>query len=301
MSKRTAHSPLGLGESSSGQRVLRVCAGGLLFATGAVHLYLYLTGYRTIPTIGWLFLLQVMTAFGLGTIVILSQHWLAWAASAGFVMSTLVGYLVSLRLNLFGFHEVRTTAGLVAAVIEIAAFAALASLALNFGDRRGSLRTAPDQHHSMTDHRIVVAGRWVVGVLAVVASVVFGVLFAAAGPASMIAGASTVHLKTADVHGVTVLTNARGFTLYWFAPDTLTKSVCYGTCAAYWPPVVGTPSSGTGIVGRVGTIRRSNRATQVTYDNHPLYTYVGDSALGQANGNRIDLNGGWWYEMKVSG
>ena len=45
---------------------LRVIGAGLLFATGAIHLDLYLTGYRTIPTIGWLFLLQVITAFGLG-------------------------------------------------------------------------------------------------------------------------------------------------------------------------------------------------------------------------------------------
>ena len=50
--------------------VLRVIGAGLLVATGAIHLDLYLTGYRTIPTIGWLFLLQIITAFGLGLIVL---------------------------------------------------------------------------------------------------------------------------------------------------------------------------------------------------------------------------------------
>src|ERR1700735_2828555 len=50
--------------------VLRVVGAGLLIATAAIHLDLYLTGYRTIPTIGWLFLLQVIAAFGLGLAVL---------------------------------------------------------------------------------------------------------------------------------------------------------------------------------------------------------------------------------------
>src|ERR1700683_1946841 len=48
----------------------RVAGSGLLIATAAIHLDLYLTGYRTIPTIGWLFLLQVIAAFGLGLAVL---------------------------------------------------------------------------------------------------------------------------------------------------------------------------------------------------------------------------------------
>src|SRR6201994_3671719 len=50
--------------------ILRVAGSGLLIATAAIHLDLYLTGYRTIPTIGWLFLLQVIAAFGLGLAVL---------------------------------------------------------------------------------------------------------------------------------------------------------------------------------------------------------------------------------------
>src|ERR1700693_4310591 len=64
------HSLRSLVARTAGIRLLRVCASGLLFATGAIHLDLYLTGYRTIPTIGWLFLLQVVTAFGLGLAVL---------------------------------------------------------------------------------------------------------------------------------------------------------------------------------------------------------------------------------------
>src|SRR3984885_13525015 len=92
----------------------RLAGAGLLAATGAIHLDLYLTGYRTIPTIGWLFLLQVIAALGLGAIILRSGSRLVSAAGAGFVASTLGGYLLSLRIGLFGFREVPTTAGTVA-------------------------------------------------------------------------------------------------------------------------------------------------------------------------------------------
>ena len=108
-------------------------------------------------------------------------------------------------------------------------------------------------------------------------------------------------LKTTTIKGVAVVTNAKGFTLYWFAPDTPTKSVCNGSCAAYWPPVIGAQKAGPGVTGTLGTIKRADGATQATYDGHPLYTYIGDSGPGQANGNNIDLNGGFWYEVKVTG
>jgi len=98
-----------------------------------------------------------------------------------------------------------------------------------------------------------------------------------------------------------VLTNSKGFTLYWFAPDTPTKSVCNGSCAAYWPPVKGPVALSAGVAGKVGTIKRSDGSLQATYNGHPLYTYVADGAPGQAKGNNLNLNGGLWYEVKVSG
>ena len=98
-----------------------------------------------------------------------------------------------------------------------------------------------------------------------------------------------------------MLTDTRGFTLYLFVPDTPTSSNCNGSCAAYWPPVTGTPTAGPGVTGRLGTITRSDGSTQATYDGHPLYTYIGDSPPGQANGNNLNLNGGLWHEVKASG
>jgi predicted lipoprotein with Yx(FWY)xxD motif len=104
-------------------------------------------------------------------------------------------------------------------------------------------------------------------------------------------------LKTTAISGATVLTNAQGFTLYSFAPDTATTSQCNGSCAQIWPPVKGPATAGPGVPGTLGTIARSDGATQATYNGHPLYTYAGDTSPGQANGNNLDLNGGLWHEV----
>jgi predicted lipoprotein with Yx(FWY)xxD motif len=100
---------------------------------------------------------------------------------------------------------------------------------------------------------------------------------------------------------VTVLTDAKGFTLYSFAPDTPSRSNCNGTCAGYWPPVTGTPAAAPGVTGKLGTIKRSDGTTQAVYNGHPLYTYIADTAPGQAHGNNLNLNGGLWHEVTVSG
>jgi predicted lipoprotein with Yx(FWY)xxD motif len=121
---------------------------------------------------------------------------------------------------------------------------------------------------------------------------------AAAGASS---GSSGTALVSRTINGTQVLTNSAGFTLYWFVPDTSTTSKCTGSCATYWPPVKGPATAGSGVTGTLGTITRSDGTTQATYDGHPLYTYVGDHAPGQANGNGLNLSGGVWHEVTVSG
>ena len=121
------------------------------------------------------------------------------------------------------------------------------------------------------------------------------------GATSSAPAASSSALKTTKIGGAAVLTNAKGFTVYWFAPDTSTKSKCYGSCATYWPPVKGPATAGPGVTGKLGTITRSGGSVQATYNGHPLYTYVADSAPGQAKGNGLNLSGGVWHEVTVSG
>jgi predicted lipoprotein with Yx(FWY)xxD motif len=279
--------------------IFRIVGAALLAAAGAIHLDLYLTGYRTIPTIGWLFLLQVIAAFALAIAVVAIRSWVVSAAGALFALSTLGGYLLSIWVGLFGFKEVRTTAGIVAGAIEVAAFLVLAAASLAtmseaapggragklIGDVAARLRSAAPA-----------PGRAAIGV-AVVALVLLGVAVGTASAPS--ASTASGGLRTMTIGGVRVLANSQGRTLYWFAPDNSTQSKCYGSCASYWPPVRGPVTAGSGVQGTFGTIRRTDGTVQATYNGHPLYTYVGDNSPGQARGNNLNLNGGLWHEVAV--
>jgi predicted lipoprotein with Yx(FWY)xxD motif len=282
---------------------MRIAGAMLLCVSAGIHLDLYLTGYRTIPTIGWLFLLQFCGGFTLAIAVLVTHSRLTVAASAAFALSTLSAYLLAVWIGLFGFKEVRTRAGIAAGLIEVAAFATLALAAAAAGPARdddGWISSAARRVARVRSAVSVVIGA--VGAVSVLALALLGVAEAnASGPPPVPAGTHAVTLKTIKIGGVDVLTNAQGFTLYWFAPDTPTASKCFGSCAAYWPPVIGDPHAGPGVTGKLGTLSRGGHTVQATYDGHPLYTYIGDNGPGQANGNKLDLNGGAWYEMNVSG
>ena len=124
---------------------------------------------------------------------------------------------------------------------------------------------------------------------------------AAAGSSPAAASGGGTALSTTSVNGTPVLTNSKGFVLYWFVPDTATASKCSGSCATYWPPVTGTATAGSGITGTLSSITRSDGTKQVTYDGHPLYTFAGDTKAGEAKGNDVNASGGLWWEMTVSG
>jgi len=278
---------------------LRVAGALLLVVSACIHLGLYLTGYRSIPTIGWLFLVQAVVAFILAVGALVTHSRLVAVAGAAFALSTLGCYLLAVWIGLFGFKEIRTRAGIAAGLIEVAAFATLA-LAVAITDTRqlaGPARPRPRMLAGMRAAVSLVVGA--VGAVSVAALVLFGIALASAGEEPASATGTAVTLKTVQIGGLTVLTNAKGFTLYWFAPDSRVASRCTGSCAAYWPPVTGTPKAGPGVTGKLGTIKRPGGASQVTYDGHPLYTYIGDSAPGQARGNKLDLNGGYWYEVRA--
>ena len=284
------------------QAGLRLAGAGLLAATGAIHLDLYLTGYRSIPTIGWLFLLQMSAVFGVAAAVLATGSRLIAAAGAALALATLGAYVRSVWAGLFGFREIRSTAGIVAGAVEVAAFAALAALAARAATpgRRAGHAAGGSRLLARLQAGLPGAGRAVAGISAA-ALAVFGISVARAnGPAPARADARAV-LKTATIGGVRVLTDAAGLTLYWFARDTPARSHCTGVCAGYWPPLTGTASAGPGVPGRLAAIKRPDGTAQVTYNGHPLYTYIGDTAPGQAFGNGRNLNGGRWHEMTVPG
>ena len=106
-------------------------------------------------------------------------------------------------------------------------------------------------------------------------------------------------LQTRAIGDVTVLTDDEGYTLYWFGPDSATKSACQGSCARNWPPVTGPATWDPGVTGTIGAIVRPGGLLQATYDGHPLYTTTADTGPGQAKGNDVWSHGGEWHEVTV--
>jgi len=101
-----------------------------------------------------------------------------------------------------------------------------------------------------------------------------------------------------------ILVTSGGLTLYDFHKDSGTKSACYGACVKIWPPLTtngGPVASGGAEASKLGTSRRSDGTTQVTYNGHPLYTYVGDQRQGETSGNGITEFGGSWHALRPSG
>ena len=101
-----------------------------------------------------------------------------------------------------------------------------------------------------------------------------------------------------------VLVDPRGRTLYVFARDSRGHSTCTGSCATYWPPVPGVDAkrgATTAVSATLGSIKRADGSSQLTANGYPVYTYVGDHARGQANGQGTNLSGGRWWVVSPSG
>jgi predicted lipoprotein with Yx(FWY)xxD motif len=123
----------------------------------------------------------------------------------------------------------------------------------------------------------------------------------AAGPPAPRPDTAATILHTRNIGDVTVLTDAEGYTLYWFGPDTATKSACQGSCARSWQPVTGPAAWGPGVAGIIGAIVRPGGSLQATYNGHPLYTTTADTSPGQTKGNGVWSHGGEWHEVTVPG
>jgi predicted lipoprotein with Yx(FWY)xxD motif len=126
---------------------------------------------------------------------------------------------------------------------------------------------------------------------------------AASKPKTMSGSSATVGVSDNSSLGK-ILVDSQGRTVYLFKKDTGSMSTCSGACATEWPPVTSTskPTAGTGAtVSMLGTTKRSDGSTEVTYNGHPLYRYAGDTSTGDTNGQGLDFFGGKWYVISPSG
>ena len=101
-----------------------------------------------------------------------------------------------------------------------------------------------------------------------------------------------------------ILVDGTGRTLYLFEKDTSTLSTCDGSCASFWPPftTTGKPLAADGaLAGKLGTTKRTDGETEVTYNGHPLYYYAGDSKPGDTTGHGLDLFGAEWNVLSPVG
>jgi predicted lipoprotein with Yx(FWY)xxD motif len=115
-------------------------------------------------------------------------------------------------------------------------------------------------------------------------------------------GVATV--RTASSKVGTILVDGSGRTLYLFEKDQPNRSACAGACASAWPvdrTSAAPKAAGQAKAALLGTTKRSDGTTQVTYDQHPLYYFAGDSAAGQLNGQGLDAFGGGWDVLAPSG
>lgn len=106
---------------------------------------------------------------------------------------------------------------------------------------------------------------------------------------------STITVATVTIQGKQekILADGQGMSLYYFAPDTLTKAACTGGCASLWPPFLSAsaPASANPLPGKL-TVTQTANGSQVAYNGHLLYRYSADKAAGQANGQGVA--GKWW-------
>jgi predicted lipoprotein with Yx(FWY)xxD motif len=123
-------------------------------------------------------------------------------------------------------------------------------------------------------------------------------------PAAHAAQSTGAVVSTAKTSLGRILVTSNGRTLYLFEKDRNGKSACSGQCAVFWPPLI---TSGKPIVtggaraSLIGTTRRADGRLQVTYNHHPLYTFVKDTKAGQTNGEGVNAFGAGWDAMTPAG
>jgi predicted lipoprotein with Yx(FWY)xxD motif len=141
-------------------------------------------------------------------------------------------------------------------------------------------------------------------VLAALAAALFLALLATPATAVTRSGARASGISVRGSQFGRILFDHRGFVLYGFTRDRARRSVCYGACAAAWPPylVKARPRALAGARSRlIGTTRRRDGKLQATYAGRPLYYYVGDRRRGQILCQNVVEYGGTWLVLRANG
>jgi predicted lipoprotein with Yx(FWY)xxD motif len=152
----------------------------------------------------------------------------------------------------------------------------------------------------------LLAGVTVVMAMAATTTVALAATHSTTGPAVRATHAASGGAKVAVANSGLgrILVDGRGHTLYLFTKDEHGKSACSGKCAAFWPPLLAsgkTLARAGAKTSLLGTAKRPDGRLQVTYNHHPLYTFVKDARKGQTSGEGLDVFGAEWYAVSAAG
>jgi predicted lipoprotein with Yx(FWY)xxD motif len=150
---------------------------------------------------------------------------------------------------------------------------------------------------SLPDPKLIVAAAAALAVLA-------AAIFLLNPPKLHASGSSGTVVSSAKTSLGRVLVNSGGRTLYLFGGDRNGKSACSGQCASFWPPLISsgkTSVAGGAKASLIGVIKRADGRRQVTYNHHPLYTFVKDKSKGQTHGEGVSAFGSKWYAVSPAG
>jgi predicted lipoprotein with Yx(FWY)xxD motif len=167
--------------------------------------------------------------------------------------------------------------------------------------------TNPNQGGTMgKDHRSAATARspWVVAAAAATLALLAAMIFLLDPPNTEAAGSQTTVVSTAKTKLGRILVDSRGHTLYLFGRDRNGKSACSGQCASFWPPLIAKSrvrAEDGAKASLIGRTKRADGRMQVTYNHHPLYSFVKDTRKGQVKGEGLKAFGGVWDAVSPAG
>ncbi len=119
----------------------------------------------------------------------------------------------------------------------------------------------------------------------------------AAPQAKAVGSATGLHVASTSLGKVLVDTSGR--TVYVLSADSANHSTCSSSCLQLWPAVA--PGSHAGVTAKVGSTATAAGPKTATVAGHPIYTFSGDQAPGDVNGEGLQDFGGVWYAVSPTG